>query len=162
MRHVEINAFVPEAKAEEVFDILSDFARYPELVEVVKAVTVARRESDGALLSTWEVYFRNGVLKWTEADWLRRDELRIDFEQTDGDFDELSGSWVLDVRDGGVGVVFIQDFDFGIPSLASIIDPVAERVLTETIQLILKRLFPDVTFPAGTLTAAAAAAGKTP
>jgi ribosome-associated toxin RatA of RatAB toxin-antitoxin module len=149
MRRVEIQALIPNAVAGQVFDTLADFERYPALVEVVRSVSVGRRESDGQLLSTWEVYFRNGVLTWTEADWLRRDELRMDFEQTQGDFDEMSGSWVIEQRGDAVGVAFVSDFDFGIPSLASIIDPVAVRVLTETIQLILVRLFETVQFPSG-------------
>jgi ribosome-associated toxin RatA of RatAB toxin-antitoxin module len=149
MRRVEIQAVVQGAEAGQVFDRLSEFERYPALVEVVRSVSVGRRESDGQLLSTWEVYFRNGILTWTEADWLRRDELRLDFEQTEGDFDTMTGAWVLEQRGDAVSVVFTSDFDFGIPTLASIIDPVAERVLTETIQLILVRLFDNVEFPSG-------------
>ncbi|GAA4681515.1 type II toxin-antitoxin system RatA family toxin [Phytohabitans rumicis] len=147
MRHVEISAFIPGANPTEVFDTLSDFARYPELVEIVRAVTVTPAVGDGPVLSTWEVLFRNGILRWTEEDWLHRDRLTIDFVQTEGDFEELTGGWVVTQQPDGVGVVFYNDFDFGIPSLATIIDPVAERVLTETIQLILGRLFEGATFP---------------
>jgi ribosome-associated toxin RatA of RatAB toxin-antitoxin module len=153
MRRVEIQALVQGAQAGQVFDRLGEFGRYPALVEVVRSVTVGHRESDGQLLSTWEVYFRNGILTWTEADWLRPDELRLDFEQTEGDFDTMSGAWVLEQRGDAVSVAFTSDFDFGIPTLASIIDPVAERVLTETIQLILVRLFENVTFASGAVVA---------
>ena len=151
MRHVDVHAFLPGARAGEVFDTLTEFERYPSLVGVVRSVRILERPAEGPLSSAWEVYFRNGVLSWTEADWLRRDQLRIDFEQTDGDFDEFSGAWELTERDGGVAVLFSADFDFGIPSLASIIDPVAQRVLTETIQLILRGLFDTVDFPDGEL-----------
>lgn len=151
MRHVEMPAFLPGARVEAVFDTLTQFERYPSLVGVVRSVKILERPAQGPLTSAWEVYFRNGVLSWTEADWLRRDEQRIDFEQTEGDFDEFSGAWVLTARDGGVDVLFSADFDFGIPSLASIIDPVAARVLTETIQLILRGLFDEVSFPNGEL-----------
>lgn len=157
MRRVEIQAMVQGAEAGQVFDRLSEFERYPALVEVVRSVTVGRREPDGQLLSTWEVYFRNGILTWTEADWLRRDELRLDFAQTEGDFDTMTGAWVLEQRGDAVSVVFTSDFDFGIPTLASIIDPVAERVLSETIQLILVRLFENVEFPSGPVVQPAAA-----
>jgi ribosome-associated toxin RatA of RatAB toxin-antitoxin module len=147
MRRVQFQAFIPDADAGRVFDTISQFERYPELVEVVRSVTVGTREADGQLLSTWEVFFRNGILTWTEADWLRKDALTIDFIQTEGDFDSMSGSWILDQKDTGTRIIFASEFDFGIPSLASIIDPVAERVLTETIQLILRRLFTTVEFP---------------
>lgn len=151
MRHVDVHAFLPGARAGEVFDTLTEFERYPSLVGVVRSVRILERPAEGPLSSAWEVYFRNGVLSWTEADWLRRDQLRIDFEQTDGDFDEFSGAWELTERDGGVAVLFSADFDFGIPSLASIIDPVAESTLRSNILRILTGLLGEVTEETGEL-----------
>jgi ribosome-associated toxin RatA of RatAB toxin-antitoxin module len=142
MRHVEVRALLPAADAGTAFDTLVDFPRYPTLVDVVRSVTIRSRPGETPMVSSWEVYFRNGILSWTEADHLRRDALRIDFETTEGDFEEFTGSWTLHQRGDAVEVVFAADFDFGVPSLASIVDPVAERVLTETIQLILGGLFP--------------------
>ncbi len=41
----------------------------------------------------------------------------------------------------------IVDFDFGVPSLASIVEPVAERVLTDVTKQIMRGLFgTDVVF----------------
>ena len=49
-------------------------------------------------------------------------------EQITGDFDTFSGSWVL-TRDGDdTALHFEAEFDFGIPSLEGILDPIAERV----------------------------------
>jgi len=149
MRNVEIHALLPDTDAGTVFDRLVEFERYPDLVDVVRAVTVLSAPGDDPMVSSWEVLFRNGILAWTEADRLRRDALTIEFEQTDGDFDEFRGSWVLEPRGTGVALAFRAAFDFGVPSLASIIDPVAERVLTETIQLVVRGLFGTVEFADG-------------
>ncbi|MEU2611677.1 SRPBCC family protein [Micromonospora sp. NPDC007271] len=157
MRDVEIRAFLPAADAGTVFDRLIEFERYPELVDVVRSVVILSPPGAQPMVSCWEVYFRNGILAWTEADRLRRDDLTIEFEQTDGDFDEFSGSWVLEPRDGGVALTFAAAFDFGVPTLASIIDPVAERVLAETIQLVLRGLFGPVEFPGGSVLPGASA-----
>jgi len=157
MRHIEMRAFLPGAQATAIFDTLVEFERYPELVDVVRSVEIHSRPADGPMVSTWQVYFRNGILTWTEADRLRREDHTIEFEQIEGDFDEFSGAWTLEQRDDGVDLAFAASFDFGVPSLASIIDPVAERVLTETIQLILRGLFTAVEFPAGSLVGAAPA-----
>ena len=56
----------------------------------------------------------------------------------------MAADAVRRVRAPAVRVVFTADFDFGVPSLASIIDPVAERVLVETITEILRGLFGTV------------------
>lgn len=157
MRDVEIRAFLPAAEATQVFDTLVEFDRYPDLVDVVRSVTILSPPGAQPMLSEWEVYFRNGILRWTEADRLRRDDGAIDFEQTDGDFEEFSGTWSLTQRTDGVAVRFAAQFDFGVPSLTSIIDPVAERVLTETIQLVLRGLFARVEFPDGQLDTAGVA-----
>jgi ribosome-associated toxin RatA of RatAB toxin-antitoxin module len=156
MRQVEIRAFLPGGDAGVVFDRLAEFERYPHLVDVVRSVRLVSPPGSQPVISRWEVYFRNGILAWTEADQLRRSDLTIEFDQLEGDFDEFSGSWVLTAQDGGVALVFACAFDFGVPSLASIIDPVAERVLTETIQLILRGLFTVVEFPDGELAVTAA------
>jgi ribosome-associated toxin RatA of RatAB toxin-antitoxin module len=153
MRDVEIRAFLPGADAGRVFDRLVEFEQYEELVDVVRSVQVLSPPGADPMISRWEVYFRNSILTWTEADTLQRSALRIDFDQIEGDFDEFSGSWVLTPQEGGAALRFACAFDFGVPSLASIIDPVAERVLTETIQVILRRLFTVVDFPDGALIA---------
>ncbi|MCE6998374.1 SRPBCC family protein [Saccharothrix sp. S26] len=149
MRHVEVHAFIRGVDAGTVFDTLADFRHYAELVDIVRSVDM-ETSPDGTTVSHWVVEFRNGLLQWTERDWFRRDELRLDFDQTDGDFDEFSGGWVLDPTPEGVRTAFITDFDFGVPSLASIVEPVAERVLSDVIQLILIGLFGDAAeFPQG-------------
>lgn len=158
MRHVEIRAFVRGVDADTVFDTLADFNHYAALVDVVRSVELDR-PANGQARSTWVVEFRNGLLRWTEDDWFRRDELRLDFNQVEGDFEEFYGGWVLNPTPDGVEAALIADFDFGVPSLASIVEPVAERVLTDVTQLILLGLFHDrVEFPAGTMVAARPAA----
>jgi ribosome-associated toxin RatA of RatAB toxin-antitoxin module len=129
-----------EVPADQGFDKISDFACYPDLVDVVRSVQV-RRVDGGPLTSDWEVFFRNGVLHWEETDEMNRDSLRIAFTQTDGDFDEFSGHWCITPQPDGCNVHFEADFDFGIPSLAGILDPIAERTFRETIFRIVVALF---------------------
>jgi ribosome-associated toxin RatA of RatAB toxin-antitoxin module len=150
MRSVEITALLPEMDLGTAFARVSDFGRYPELVPgVVRSVTVEPVRPGEPVVSAWEVFFRNGILSWTEVDRLQPETATILFEQTVGDFEEFSGGWQLTPFVGatgtaGVRVVFSGEFDFGVPSLASIVDPVAERVLVETITEILRGLFPTV------------------
>jgi ribosome-associated toxin RatA of RatAB toxin-antitoxin module len=139
---VEIHAFILGMDADAVFDTLADFRHYAELVDVVRSVDMDRPK-DGTAHSSWVVEFRNGLLRWTEQDWFRRDKLRLDFNQIEGDFDEFYGGWVLEPESNGVRAALIVDFDFGVPSLASIVEPVAVRVLTDVTQQILLGLFGD-------------------
>ena len=142
MRHVEIYAFIPDVNAYTVYDTLADFDHYAELVDDILFVDMERDTNDTAR-SSWVVKFRNGLLRWTEEDWFHSDQLRLDFKQIDGDFDEFYGGWVLTPEPDGVRTALIADFDFGVPSLESIVNPVAERVLTDVTHQILKGLFGD-------------------
>jgi len=59
-------------------------------------------------------------------------------------------------------VTFDSDFDFGIPSLAGILDPVAERVFKETIARVLTGLFDEIDVLGDPEVAAALAATPAP
>ncbi|MGO1056428.1 type II toxin-antitoxin system RatA family toxin [Crossiella sp. CA198] len=158
MRHVEIHALIRDTDPDTVFDTLADFSHYAELVDVVRKVEMHRGDG-GPSYSSWVVEFRNGLLQWTEQDWFRREEMRLDFIQTEGDFEEFYGGWVLEQTPEGIKTALIADFDFGVPSLASIVEPVAERLLTDVVQLVLIGLFGDrVEFPEGAPVPARAAA----
>ncbi|MFJ9058746.1 type II toxin-antitoxin system RatA family toxin [Streptomyces sp. NPDC102409] len=145
MRHVELHALVHLASAEEVFATVPHWERYPDLAPHVRATTVHATLPEPVGSSSWELHFRSGLLRWSETDTFLPDELEIRFEQTDGDFDSFTGVWALRQEGPDVSVVFSADFDFGIPSLASILDPIAERVIRETVAWALTGFYPGTT-----------------
>ena len=140
MRFVTIDALVPDRPSGEVFRTLADYARYPELTPVVRDVQVWT-DAGGDLISSWEVNFRNGILRWTERDVIDEPGLRIDFVQTEGDVAEFAGSWLCRAERDGTAVRFEALVDLGIASLADVLDPIAARTLAETITGILVGLF---------------------
>ncbi len=143
MRTVEIVAQVDGASPPEVFDVLRDFERYPELTDAVHAVSI--EGGDGPrLLSTWEVGFRNGVLRWTEEDEFDGERRTIAFNQLDGDFDHFAGVWRVEDAPDGCVVRLRAEFDLGMPTLASILDPIAERALRENTTKIVEGLIDRV------------------
>jgi ribosome-associated toxin RatA of RatAB toxin-antitoxin module len=157
MREVRLRVRVAGATADECFGRIADFARYPDLVDVVRSVTVHPVLAGEPEHSDWEVYFRNGILRWSESDELDRSRMVIGFAQIDGDFEEFTGRWRIEPVAGGCDVYFGAEFDFGIPSLAGILDPIAERVFKETIARVLAGLFDRVEVLDDEATAAALA-----
>ncbi|QNP68952.1 SRPBCC family protein [Streptomyces roseirectus] len=140
MRSAQVTIRAVAVAPADAFDRVKDFAAYPALSPVVRSVRVTRADA-GTEHSEWEVYFRNGVLRWSETDTFDRAGLTIAFAQDDGDFAEFSGVWRIR-GDGEDSLIdFFTEFDFGIPSLAGILDPVAERVFRETIGLVVTGLF---------------------
>lgn len=160
MRSVQVIIRVHDVDVTEAFERVSAFSRYPELTEVIRSVT-SRQVSDGEEVSDWDVYFRNGILSWSETDRFDRDALTITFEQVDGDFAEFTGVWRITADGADCLVDFSAAFDFGIPSLAGILDPVAERVFKETIARVVISLFAGNAAVVGDEAVARAVAGVT-
>ncbi|MGV9680330.1 type II toxin-antitoxin system RatA family toxin [Nocardia sp. NPDC003482] len=140
MRTLELKLFARNVNADTAFERISRFESYPALVEEVRAVTVRQDAPNTPLHSDWEVYFRNGPLKWSEVDYFQHNARRIVFEQTSGDFEVFRGSWAVDEAPEGCEVRFETTFDFGIPSMAGVLEPIATRVLKEGIAIIVHRL----------------------
>lgn len=137
MRDVDLRLHIPAGNAATVFDKLGDFGRYPELVDAVQSVTVHQADDENRIPTDWVVYFRNGLLRWSEIDVYDHTARHITFEQTAGDFETFRGRWSVVDAAGGCDVLFEAEFDFGIPSLAGILEPIASRVLKENVARIL-------------------------
>ncbi|HEY3608755.1 MAG TPA: SRPBCC family protein [Pseudonocardiaceae bacterium] len=144
MRRVELNALVKGVAARAVYDAVVVFARYPDLAPHVQSVVVHQGRPEPIGRSSWELHFRSGLLRWTEQERFRVDELVIEFEQELGDFDEFVGRWSLHQAGADTEVRFEAEFDFGIPSLEGILDPIAARVIKETVAWAVVGLFDDV------------------
>jgi len=142
MRSLELKLRSRTADADVAFARISEFERYPEFVEEVRSVVVHGGEP---LMSDWEIFFRSGPLKWSEVDYFQPDLRRIVFEQMTGDFEVFRGSWQVDPVAGGCEVTFEATFDFGIPSLAGVLEPIATKVLKEGIAVIVNKLLGEAT-----------------
>lgn len=146
MRTVQLEAVVADTPAAIVFENVIRFEQYPELAPHVQSATVLQTFPDVAGRSSWELHFRSGLLRWSEGERFQRDALRIEFEQETGDFDSFRGFWALRQQGSDTVVRFEAEFDFGIPSLEGILDPIAERVIRETVAWALVGMFAHVDF----------------
>ena len=139
MRTVRLRLRVPHQSASDVYATLADFARYPELSDAVRTVTVTE-VSENRAVSRWEVTFRAGLLRWTEEDTFDPDALSITFCQLEGDIAIFDGSWQCLGAEPGSEILFAARLDMGIPSLADALEPVAVRALTDNIVSIVNGL----------------------
>jgi ribosome-associated toxin RatA of RatAB toxin-antitoxin module len=144
MRRVTLNAVIKNTPASEVFDAVFNFERYPDLAPHVQATTVHEAYPAPLGSSSWELHFRSGLLRWSEEERFDKSELRMEFEQTKGDFDSFTGTWLLAQSGTDTELRFEADFDFGIPSLEGILDPIAERVIKETVAWVVVGMFDEV------------------
>ncbi len=146
MRHVELEATVRGAQALAVLTELVRFDRYPDLAPHVRATEVHETLPAAKGSSSWELHFRSGLLRWTEEETYDLEALTVAFTQDDGDFDAFDGLWSFTQDGADTTVRFTADFDFGIPSMEGILDPIAERVIRETVAWAIDGSFPEVSF----------------
>ena len=139
MRTVRLRLHVPDQSASDVYAILADFERYPELSEAVRSVAVTE-VSENLTVSSWEVTFRAGLLRWTEEDTFDPGALSITFRQLEGDIALFDGSWTCLAAALGSEIVFSARLDMGIPSLADALEPIAARTLIDNIVSIVRGL----------------------
>lgn len=139
MRKIELLLTSP-VDPDFAFNRITDFSRYPEFVDEVRSVIVTSSDSV-TMTSEWDILFRNGPLRWTEVDYIQPATRSVIFEQTAGDFEIFQGSWQIDsAQERGCLIKFETKFDFGIPSLAGVLEPIASKVLKEAIGTIVYRL----------------------
>jgi ribosome-associated toxin RatA of RatAB toxin-antitoxin module len=139
MRTVCLRLHVPHKPASDVYATLADFERYPELSDAVQNVTVTE-VSENLTVSSWEVTFRAGLLRWTEEDMFDPAALSIAFRQLEGDIAVFDGSWKCADAPPGSEIVFSARLDMGIPSLADALEPIAVRTLIDNTVLIVRGL----------------------
>ncbi len=142
MRDVEIVVSLPGHDPARAYAVLADFRSYPANSRSVRSVKV---DGEGdRVVSTWEVDFRDGRLRWTEEDVFDRLQAEIRFHQIAGDIPHFTGRWTVEPAAAGSRVTFRASFDLGIPTLATIVEPIAASALLENITSIVEGLFgPD-------------------
>ena len=144
MRSIHLCANVPTTDVGLVFKQVTDFARYPSVSPDVRLAEV-QPTNNGPQQTVWEVNFRRGIMRWIEEEEIDPTRLHVDFRQVEGDFDDFHGSWQLTPRKQGCDVRFEVTYDFGIESLAGIMDPLAERVIKRAICAVLVDIVGEVT-----------------
>jgi len=146
MRRVVLDARIDNTPAAEVFERVFQFGRYPDLCPHVQSTTVHQGQPADNGSSSWVLHFRSGLLSWTEKERFRPGLLLAEFDQDYGDFDQFTGRWQLHQAGEHTDLHFEVDFDFGIPSLEGILDPIAERVIRETVAWAVVGMFDTVQF----------------
>jgi ribosome-associated toxin RatA of RatAB toxin-antitoxin module len=80
-------------------------------------------------------------MSWTEEDVFDPSNYTISFNQIEGDVEHFSGQWKVQNQEDDCLILFLAEFDMGIPSLSQILDPIAIQALQENITAIIRGLF---------------------
>jgi ribosome-associated toxin RatA of RatAB toxin-antitoxin module len=159
MRDIQLEFFVADRSSLQAYEVVRDFARYPDLCPAVRSVEILEADSSRSV-SRWEVNFRKGILRWVEEDLYDDHNTRIEFAQTQGDIAVFEGSWDCAADGKGAAVAFRARLDMGVPTLADALEPIAVRALVDNIEAIVDGLFPGALLVTADQSPALAATGR--
>ena len=97
---------------QEFYDLVSDYEKYPEFINEVKAVEILKNE-DGTKLVKYDVSVIKTISYVLETRETPPSEIHWDF--TKGDiFKTMSGSWILEDEAGKCRAQYTVDATFGV------------------------------------------------
>jgi ribosome-associated toxin RatA of RatAB toxin-antitoxin module len=119
-----------QAPAARVWEVVTAIERYPDSMDSVRWVKIIDGSDPLARRSGWSVLLKGSILEWEEAERLDPDNLVMAFHQVTGDMEIFEGEWrVTPIDDERTNVKLHTSFEIGIPLLADMLNPVAERSL---------------------------------
>ena len=143
MANLRVEELVPGVSCEQVWATIVRIDAYPAFMDQVVAVEVLHggRGQDGVEReSAWTALFNGNELRWTQRDRTDGANHTLYFEQIEGDLAVWRGSTKVAPVSGGACVVYEIEFDLGVPALAHLLHPLAERAIRANCEQMLSAL----------------------
>ena len=121
---------VMKANKKDIYAIIKNMEDYPLFMPSLKKVEVLER-GENYTISHWDSDVDGRKIIWTERDEFDDSNFIITYKQTEGDLKKMEGAWKLLDVDGGVEVSLAVDFEFGIPMIAGLLNPILKRKVRE-------------------------------
>lgn len=138
MPYVEVSLPV-QADRECIYPILKDMEAYPSFMSDLVSVKVIERTAD-TTLTKWVSNVDGRIIQWTERDVFDDANMHIAYRQTEGDLKKFEGEWILTPIDGGTEIKLTVDFEFGIPMIAGLLNPILKKKVKANSENMLKAI----------------------
>lgn len=138
MPYVEVTMPVM-ANAADIYPIIKEMEKYPEFMPDLVSVEVVERE-DNATITRWVSNVDGRIIKWTERDDFDDTNMHIRYRQIEGDLRKFEGEWVLTPLSEGTEIKLTVDFEFGIPMIAGLLNPILKKKVRVNSENMLKAI----------------------
>jgi ribosome-associated toxin RatA of RatAB toxin-antitoxin module len=120
------------APIERVWETVIDIEGYQNSMNTVRSVRVVEQSDERLRRAAWSVLLKGAILEWEEEEHLDHHTYTVVFKQLRGDLEHFDGHWKLEAQGPEqTRVVFEVVFEIGIPMLADMLNPAAQRSLQE-------------------------------
>ncbi|MBX5466641.1 MAG: SRPBCC family protein [Firmicutes bacterium] len=125
------------APPEVVWAMLVEMEQFPTFMESLEAVEVLERGPDYTV-TRWTARLKGSRFVWTERDDFDRERGRIEFHQVSGDLRVFEGYWQITPEGpDATRVLLATTFEFGVPMLAALLNPIARVALRDNARAML-------------------------
>ncbi|WP_312560531.1 aromatase/cyclase [Anaerospora sp.] len=138
MPYVEVTLPV-QCPREEIYPILKKMEQYPDFMEDLVSVTVIERNGN-TTITKWVSNVDGRIIKWTELDTFDDENLHIAYSQIEGDLKKMQGEWILTPIPEGTEIKLTVDFEFGIPMIAGLLNPILKKKVRLNSENMLKAI----------------------
>jgi len=136
MPYVEASISV-KCQRDKIYPILKDMEKYPAFMTDLVSVEVVERTGN-TTVSKWVSNVRGRVIKWTELDTFDDANMHISYNQIDGDLKKMAGEWTLTPTAEGTDIKLTVDFEFGIPMISGLLNPILKKTVRDNSISMLK------------------------
>jgi ribosome-associated toxin RatA of RatAB toxin-antitoxin module len=131
-------------RKEKAWDIISDYARYPAIMDNVDKVETAERSANEGV-SRWYVTVEDAPLYWVEKDFFNHRDYEIVFKSIEGDFDNINGCWRIKDRVGeGISLHFEIQYNLGIPVIEEVLGHILKDKMKSNIDKMMAAVKKEV------------------
>ena len=125
-----VSQIVIQGSKQKIYDVIKDMTAYPQFMQNLLSVEILE-QGENTDLTHWVSDVDGRRIVWTERDNFYPDEFKITYAQTEGDLKKMAGAWTLIDVPEGVSVTLTVDFEFGIPMIAGMLNPLLKRKVRE-------------------------------
>ena len=123
----------------KIYEIIKDMASYPNFMKDLVSVEILER-GENYTISHWVTNADGRRIVWTERDTFYPEELKITYAQTEGDLKKMEGAWTIVEQADGCEVTLAVDFEFGIPMIAGLLNPILKKKVRENSENMLNSI----------------------
>lgn len=138
MPYVEVVISV-SCDRDKIYPILKNMDEYPEFMTDLVSVEIIERTGN-TTISKWVSNVDGRIIKWTELDTFDDENMHISYKQLEGDLKKFDGEWVLTPVTDGTEIKLTVDFEFGIPMIAGLLNPILKKKIRDNSMNMLKAL----------------------
>lgn len=119
------------------YELVSNMTNYPTFMPDLVSVELLERDGNSTV-TNWVSSVAGRRIQWTERDVFFPEQYRIEYEQIKGDLKVFRGYWQLTQEEDGVMVALYVDFEFGIPMIAGMLNPLLKKTVRDNSENMLK------------------------